>query len=65
MTGGFDVKLYGGNAYRNPKTEIYADHKKLYELAGYVFIQQKIRRLMLHAGLRLEHHKLYGNEWAL
>ncbi len=63
VTGGFDVKLYGGNAYRNPQTEIYADHKKLYELAGYVFVQQQIRRLMLHAGLRLEHHKLYGNEW--
>jgi iron complex outermembrane receptor protein len=63
VTGGFDVKLYGGNAYRNPETEVYADHIKLHEIAGYLFVQQSFRRFMLNAGIRLEHHKLYGNEW--
>jgi iron complex outermembrane receptor protein len=63
ITGGFDVKLYGGNAYRDPVTEIYADHIKLHEIAGYLFAQQDLGRLMLNAGLRLENHKLYGNEW--
>jgi len=63
LTGGFDVKLYGGNAYRNPETEIYADHVKLHEIAGYIFSQQELGRFMLNAGIRLEDHKLYGTEW--
>jgi len=63
ITGGFDVKLYGGNAYRNPETEYYADHKRLHEIAGYLFVQQQIWRFMFNAGLRLENHNLYGNEW--
>lgn len=63
ITGGFDVKLYGGNAYRNPVTEIYADRIKLHEMAGYLFAQQELWRFMLNAGIRLENHKLYGNEW--
>ena len=63
ITGGFDVKLYGGNAYRNPVTEIYADDVKLNEVAGYILAQQQIWKFMLEAGLRLENHKLYGTEW--
>jgi iron complex outermembrane receptor protein len=63
ITGGFDVKLYGGNAYRNPETEIYADHVKLHEIAGYLFAHQMLGRFILNAGIRLENHKLYGNEW--
>ena len=63
ITGGFDVKLYGGNAYRNPETEYYADHKKLNEVAGYLVVQQAIWRFMLNAGIRLENHNLYGSEW--
>lgn len=63
ITGGFDAKLYGGNAYRNPETEIYADHVKLNEVAGYLAVQQTLWRFMFNAGLRLEHHKLYGTEW--
>lgn len=64
LTGGFDVKLYGGNAYRNPETEIYADHIRLNEVAGYILAQQQVRRFMFEAGLRLENHTLYGSEWA-
>lgn len=63
VTGGFDVKLYGGNAYRNPETEVYADHVKLHEIAGYLFAHQTLGRFMFNAGIRLENHKLYGNEW--
>jgi iron complex outermembrane receptor protein len=64
ITGGFDAKLYGGNAYRDPVTEIYADHIKLHKLAGYLFAHQMLGRFMFNAGIRLENHKLYGNEWA-
>lgn len=63
ITGGFDVKLYGGNAYRNPQTEIYADHVKLHEIAGYLFAHQEVGKFMFNAGIRLENHKLYGTEW--
>jgi iron complex outermembrane receptor protein len=63
ITGGFDAKLYGGNAYRDPVTEIYADHIKLNEVAGYILAQQRLWRFMLETGLRLENHSLYGSEW--
>ena len=63
LTAGVDVKLYGGNAYRNPTTEIYADHKKLHEEAGYLLAQQILGPVTLDAGIRLEHHSLYGVEW--
>lgn len=63
LTAGFDLKLYGGNAYRNPTTEIYADHKKLHEEAGYLLAQQILGPLTFEGGIRLEHHSLYGIEW--
>ncbi|MBQ6086832.1 MAG: TonB-dependent receptor [Bacteroidales bacterium] len=63
LTAGIDVKLYGGNAYRNPETEYYADHKKLHEEAGYLLAQQLIGPLTLEGGIRMEHHSLYGTEW--
>ena len=63
LTAGIDLKLYGGNAYRNPTTEIYADHKKLHEEAGYLLAQQILGPFTLDAGIRLEHHSLYGVEW--
>lgn len=63
ITGGFDVKLYGGDAYRDPATEIYADDIKLHEIAGYLFAHQMLGRFMFNAGIRLENHELYGNEW--
>lgn len=63
VTGGFDGKIYGGNAYRNPETEIYANHLKLNEVAGYLFAEQVFGRFMINAGIRLENHELYGTEW--
>lgn len=61
ITGGFDVKLYGGNAYKGSR--IYADHVKLHEIAGYISVQQELGRFMLNAGIRFENHKEYGAEW--
>ena len=63
LTAGVDVKLYGGDAYRNPTTEYYADHKKLHEEAGYLLAQQLLGPVTLEGGIRLEHHSLYGFEW--
>ncbi|HCC53099.1 MAG TPA: TonB-dependent receptor, partial [Porphyromonadaceae bacterium] len=63
ITGGFDVKLYGGDAYRDPVTEIYADNIKLHEVAGYVLAQQQSGKSMFEVGLRIEDHKLYGTEF--
>ena len=63
LTAGVDLKLYGGNAYRNPTTEIYADHKKLHEEAGYLLAQQVLGPVTFEGGIRLEHHSLYGVEW--
>ena len=63
LTGGIDVALFGGNAYRNPETEHYADHIKLHEIAGYAQVQQELGRFLFSAGLRLNNHKKYGFEW--
>ena len=63
LTVGADAIFYGGNAYRNPTTEIYADHRKLHEEAVYVFDQQVIGPFMFNAGLRYDHHSAYGAEW--
>ena len=63
LTGGLDLKYYGGDAYRNPQTEYYADHKKLHEEAAYLLAQQQFGRFFVDAGIRAEHHSLYGMEW--
>ena len=39
LTTGLDLLYYGGNAYRNPVKEIYADHKCLDEEAVYLLAQ--------------------------
>ena len=63
LTAGFDLKLYGGDAYRNPTTEYYADHKKLSEKAGYLLAQQILGPVTFEGGVRLENHSLYGTVW--
>jgi len=63
LTAGTDIMYYGGNAYRNPTTEIYADHKKLNEEAVYVFDQQVLGKFMFNAGIRMDYHSAYGVEW--
>lgn len=63
ITAGIDVKIYGGNAYRNPETEHYADHVELNEVAGYLSAHQSLGKIMINGGIRLENHNLYGIEW--
>ena len=63
LTLGTDMIYYGGNAYRNPETEIYADHKRLNEEAFYVFDQQVLGKFMFNAGIRFDYHSAYGAEW--
>ena len=63
LTGGLDFKYYGGDAYRNPETEYYADHKKLHEEAAYLLAQQLLGQFTFDAGVRLENHSLYGLVW--
>lgn len=68
LTGGFNIKLYGGNAYRNPTTEIYADHLSFSETAGYILANQLFYKVLKNlfiesypeVGLRAENHSLYG-----
>ncbi len=62
LTLGLDGELYGGNAYRNPVTEIYADHIRISEVAAYATMRQELGRLNIHGGLRIENSSLYGYE---
>ena len=63
LTLGTDMIYYGGNAYRDPVSEIYADHKKLNEEAVYVFDQQVLGKFMFNAGIRFDYHSAYGAQW--
>ena len=63
LTAGLDLLYYGGNAYRNPVKEIYADHKCLNEEAVYFMDKQRLGPVTLSAGLRLDRHSAYGLEW--
>ena len=63
LTVGTDLIYYGGNAYRDPVKEIYADHKRLNEEAVYVFDQQTFGKFMFNAGIRFDYHSAYGAEW--
>lgn len=58
-TIGFDIKKYGGH---EENTHAGKDFK-ITEYAPYIHTQQLIfRRMIVSAGLRLEHHELYGYE---
>ncbi len=63
LTAGLDLLYYGGNAYRNPVKEIYADHKCLNEQAVYLLDKQTFGPVTLSAGLRVDRHSAYGLEW--
>ncbi|NJO68397.1 MAG: TonB-dependent receptor [Bacteroidetes bacterium] len=60
ITLGFDGKTYGGKARQ--EQNIIGD-TTVWEIAGYVFVQQNIlEKLTINGGYRLEHHNVYGNE---
>ena len=63
LTAGSDLMIYGGNAYRNPVTEIYADHRRLNEIAVYVSDTQTVGRFTFNAGIRMDRHSAYGIKW--
>ena len=67
ITAGFDYKNYGGRA-ENLKAMggegiVFTD-TSVYEMGGYVLYQQKFLKIVtLNAGIRLDNHKLFGQEW--
>ena len=68
MTAGIDYKNFGGNAWNEytDATPIFnlLAKKSLYELAGYVIVQQNLfEKLTLNAGIRLENSEKFGIEW--
>ncbi len=65
-TIGFDYKQYGGDAEDSviQYPWIQYDARTMTEYAPYVHMQQLfLNRFILSAGVRNEHHELYGNEW--
>ncbi|MBA7571678.1 Vitamin B12 transporter BtuB [subsurface metagenome] len=66
ITLGLDYKNYGGKAENifamNGNGIVFSDIS-VYELGGYILLQQRIfSKLMLNAGFRLTHNKVFGNE---
>ena len=70
LQAGFNFKRYGGNAYRNPVTEKYADHLSFNEVAEFVLLKQYFnvkeyplspKYFCIETGIRMEHHSLYGS----
>ena len=65
-TLGFDIKEYGGDAKDslNKSPAINYDEQDIMEYAPYIHFQQLFwRRFILSAGIRTEHHEIYGFEW--
>jgi iron complex outermembrane receptor protein len=68
ITAGVDFKSFGGHAWNRFEDGVRPDAQivdtTMYEVAGYVIMQQRLgNRLTLNGGIRLEHHKAYGNQW--
>lgn len=63
ITLGVDYKTYGGKA-KNINTNARLVDTSRNEVGVYGFIQQTLfSKLTLNGGVRMEHHKAYGNEW--
>jgi outer membrane cobalamin receptor len=66
ITVGTDYKQYGGiaeNVYAmNGNGMVFGD-TTVWEMAGYVYVQQElVKKLILNGGFRLEHNSVFGNE---
>ena len=66
LTLGTDYKTYGGiaeNIYAmNGQGLVFGD-TTVWEMAGYVYIQQKFfEKFVLNAGFRIDHNSVFGNE---
>jgi iron complex outermembrane receptor protein len=63
-TAGIDIKRYGGKANNTVSGFDFGNHL-ITEYGGYVLVQQSFPGLAtVTAGLRINHHSLYGNELA-
>lgn len=67
LTLGIDYQHFGGKAWNrylsDGSTKLSAD-KKMDEVAGYVALRQRIaQRIIIDAGIRLDHHSHVGSEW--
>lgn len=66
-TAGLDFQHFGGHAWNifmNNAPDADIAKKSLNEVAGYFNFQQAlIEKLILNAGIRLDHHAVTGNEW--
>lgn len=60
-TVGFDIKRYGGRAEDSDTETDYGEYY-ITEYAPYIHTQHLLGRWIASAGLRIEHHSLYGNE---
>ncbi|MDR0814710.1 MAG: TonB-dependent receptor [Bacteroidales bacterium] len=68
ITAGVDYKNFGGRAWDKLKDNTTTDRvwadTTLYEIAGYVVMQQTLlEKLTLNAGVRLENNEQFGSEW--
>ncbi|MCQ2960345.1 MAG: TonB-dependent receptor [Bacteroidales bacterium] len=67
ITAGVNLKWYGGDAYRNPLTEHYADNVSFSEYAGYIMANGRFALfrdfMRVYAGVRVDYHEQYGMEW--
>ncbi|NSW95632.1 MAG: TonB-dependent receptor, partial [Bacteroidales bacterium] len=63
LTIGADYLIYGGKA-ENEKYGVFITDTAVYDAGVYAFMQQTLlEKLTLNAGLRLQNHRVYGNEW--
>lgn len=66
-TAGFDFQHFGGHAWNiflNGKPDKDMARKNANEVAGYLNFQQTlIDKIVLNAGIRLDHHAVTGTKW--
>ena len=61
---GADIKKYGGRGEAPSLGARSGEWINVNELGGYVFVQQRFfGRLTLNAGLRYDHHSVFGGTW--
>ena len=61
---GIDIKKYGGRGEAPSLGARSGEWINVDELGGYVFIQQSLfGRLTLNAGIRYDHHSVFGGTW--
>lgn len=64
-TAGFDYQQFSGHAWNKyPDRDVDIADKSLNDVAGYLNFQQTLaEKVVLNAGLRVDHHEQTGTEW--